>query len=190
MAVSFFRWALYLLSSFGDLDLLSRPQTYQKAKTVVCYCAHFAVVCVRACVHACVRACVSLLSSYPSPNCAWLLNVLCEESADNSYQSPNCAWLFSVHCEESRNNSYRSPNCAWLLNAHCEESANKSYPSPNCAWWLSVHCEESKNKGVDKCLRDVAQTQQQRPELPVVTLTWHAGKYLSLIHISEPTRRA
>ena len=25
--------------------------------------------------------------------------------------------------------------------------------------------------------KDVTQTQQQRPELPVVTFTWHASKY-------------
>ena len=26
-------------------------------------------------------------------------------------------------------------------------------------------------------MKDVAQAQQQRPELPMVTLTWHAHKY-------------
>ena len=36
-------------------------------------------------------------------------------------------------------------------------------------------CAESTNKG----LKDVMQTQQQRPNLPTVVLTWHASKYIS-----------
>ena len=32
------------------------------------------------------------------------------------------------------------------------------------------------NKGVNECMKDITQAQQQRPELPMVTLTWHACK--------------
>ena len=35
---------------------------------------------------------------------------------------------------------------------------------------------ESTHKGVNWCLKNVTQVQQQRPELPTVTLTWHAYK--------------
>ena len=38
-------------------------------------------------------------------------------------------------------------------------------------------CEQSVNKGVDSRSKDVTQTQQQKPESPTITLTWHAGKY-------------
>ena len=38
-------------------------------------------------------------------------------------------------------------------------------------------CVESTNKGVNVRWKDVTQTQQQRPESPTVTLTWHASKY-------------
>ena len=38
-------------------------------------------------------------------------------------------------------------------------------------------CAESANKGVNKLSKDVTQTQQQRPELLTVTLTWRASKY-------------
>ena len=37
-------------------------------------------------------------------------------------------------------------------------------------------CSEPINKGVNYCSKDVTQTQQQRPESPTVTLTWHASK--------------
>ena len=33
------------------------------------------------------------------------------------------------------------------------------------------------HKGVNQCLKNVTQAQQQKPELPSVTLTWHASKY-------------
>ena len=36
---------------------------------------------------------------------------------------------------------------------------------------------ESTHKGVNQRSKDVTQTQQQRPELPTVTLTWHASTY-------------
>ena len=36
---------------------------------------------------------------------------------------------------------------------------------------------ESTNKAVNYHSKDITQTQQQRPELPMVTLTWHACKY-------------
>ena len=36
---------------------------------------------------------------------------------------------------------------------------------------------ESTHKGVNQCSKGVTQTQQQRPESPSVTLTWHASKY-------------
>ena len=36
---------------------------------------------------------------------------------------------------------------------------------------------ESTHKGVNQRSKDVTQTQQQRPESPTVTLTWHASKY-------------
>ena len=36
---------------------------------------------------------------------------------------------------------------------------------------------ESTHKGVNLHPKDVTQTQQQRPESPTVTLTWHARKY-------------
>ena len=36
---------------------------------------------------------------------------------------------------------------------------------------------ESTQKGVNLHPKDVTQTQQQRPESPTVTLTWHASKY-------------
>ena len=35
-------------------------------------------------------------------------------------------------------------------------------------------CTGSTHKGVNQCLKYVIQVQQQRPELPTVTLTWHA----------------
>ena len=38
-------------------------------------------------------------------------------------------------------------------------------------------CAESTNKEINYHLKDVTQTQQQRPESPKVTLTWHASKY-------------
>ena len=36
---------------------------------------------------------------------------------------------------------------------------------------------ESTHKGVNQRSKDVTQTQQQRPESPMVTVTWHACKY-------------
>ena len=36
---------------------------------------------------------------------------------------------------------------------------------------------ESTHKGVNQCSKYVTQVQQQRPESPTVTLTWHACKY-------------
>ena len=33
------------------------------------------------------------------------------------------------------------------------------------------------HRGVNQRLKDVTQTQQQRPESPTATLTWNAGKY-------------
>ena len=36
---------------------------------------------------------------------------------------------------------------------------------------------KSTDKGVNQHSKDVTQTQQQRPESPTVTLTWHASKY-------------
>ena len=38
-------------------------------------------------------------------------------------------------------------------------------------------CAESIHKGVNRRLKDIPQTQQQRPELPMVTPIWHASKY-------------
>ena len=35
---------------------------------------------------------------------------------------------------------------------------------------------EPTHKGVHWCSKDVTQVQQQRPELPTVTLTWHVCK--------------
>ena len=37
-------------------------------------------------------------------------------------------------------------------------------------------CAESPNKGVNPRSKDIKQTQQQRPESPSVTLTWHVSK--------------
>ena len=42
---------------------------------------------------------------------------------------------------------------------------------------IQVWFKNQQNKGANQCLKDVAQTQQQRPELPMVTFTWHARKY-------------
>ena len=39
------------------------------------------------------------------------------------------------------------------------------------------HPAESTNKGVNWHSKDVTQTQLQKPELPPITLTWHASKY-------------
>jgi len=36
---------------------------------------------------------------------------------------------------------------------------------------------ESTNKGVNQRSKDVTPTQQQRPDLPTVTLVWHASLY-------------
>ena len=36
---------------------------------------------------------------------------------------------------------------------------------------------ESTHKGVNQCSKYVTQVQQQRPESPMVTLTWHRCKY-------------
>ena len=38
-------------------------------------------------------------------------------------------------------------------------------------------CAESTNKGVNLRSKYITQVQQQRPESPTVTLTWHACKY-------------
>ena len=56
----------------------------------------------------------------------------------------------------------------------------------NRSRYMSVLCPKKKSrknkvesirKGVNQRSKDVTQTQQQRPESPAVTLTWHAGKY-------------
>ena len=38
-------------------------------------------------------------------------------------------------------------------------------------------CAESTNKGVNSRSKYITQVQQQRPESPTVTLTWHTCKY-------------
>ena len=37
--------------------------------------------------------------------------------------------------------------------------------------------QDSTHKGVNQRSKDATQTQQQRPESPTVTLTWHASKH-------------
>ena len=52
----------------------------------------------------------------------------------------------------------------------------RSFPSNSFEFpfqWSS----ESTHKIVDLCLKDITETQQQRPESPTVTLTWHASTY-------------
>ena len=57
-------------------------------------------------------------------------------------------------------------------------------------------CAESTCKGVNQHSKDVTQTKEQRPELPTVTLTWHASKlqenaplveFIHLVYLSEET---
>ena len=47
-----------------------------------------------------------------------------------------------------------------------------------CIIWIRLRprCEIN-TQGLNHCSKDVTQTQQQRPELPTVTLTWHASEY-------------
>ena len=42
--------------------------------------------------------------------------------------------------------------------------------------WTSVH-QRNQHKGVNQRSKYVTQVQQERPESPTVTLTWHACKY-------------
>ena len=49
-------------------------------------------------------------------------------------------------------------------------------PSPRFSSWFDSKTE-SIQKGVNKRSKHVTQTQQQRPESPTVTLTWHVCKY-------------
>ena len=41
----------------------------------------------------------------------------------------------------------------------------------------NTRCVQSTHKGVNLHSKDVTQAQQQRPQYPTVTLTWHASKY-------------
>ena len=43
-------------------------------------------------------------------------------------------------------------------------------------------CTESTHKGVNQRSKYITQVQQQRPESPTVTLTWHASKYIYKVH--------
>jgi len=49
-------------------------------------------------------------------------------------------------------------------------------------------CAESTHRGVNWCLKDVIQlqAQQQRPESPIITLTWYACKVNFKVH--KPTK--
>ena len=43
----------------------------------------------------------------------------------------------------------------------------------------------STHRGVNSRPKDVTQTQQQKPEVPTVTLTWHACKYRVWLHLCD-----
>ena len=47
----------------------------------------------------------------------------------------------------------------------------------------------STNKGVNWCAKDITQTQQQKPESPTITLTWHASNY-KVQYIRDPNNSA
>ena len=50
-----------------------------------------------------------------------------------------------------------------------------------CVWIFSqtvfIQWLQPTHRGVNQHSKDITQTQQQRPESPTVTLTWHARKY-------------
>ena len=75
---------------------------------------------------------------------------------------------------------YRHPRLGDIIFSKCD---SKGYLYYYCDKITQVNYDvspfyhsESTHKGVNELSKDVSQTQQQRPELPAVTLTWHAGK--------------
>ena len=63
----------------------------------------------------------------------------------------------------------------WNLKSACVESQESLCGIPRVLVWNpKTACVES-TKGVNHLLKDVPRT-QQRPELPTITLTWHASR--------------
>ena len=68
----------------------------------------------------------------------------------------------------------------WDQHRRCMPPANKishEYCNLFPEWPQVPTCAESTNKGVNQCLKDITQTQQQSSESPTVALNWHASKY-------------
>ena len=64
----------------------------------------------------------------------------------------------------------------WSLCTLCLLACHGSYRK-RLRSLLVCLCEESTGRGVNQRSKYVTQVQQQRPELPTVTPTWHACKY-------------
>ena len=75
-------------------------------------------------------------------------------------------FAFPVHSTSFPPETFSSMRC-YVIN--CESSSLKQIEAQST-------CTESTNKGVNEHSKDVAQTQQQRPESLRVTLAWHASK--------------
>ena len=59
----------------------------------------------------------------------------------------------------------------------CHEEGAGPVPGERGSQLLHVVWHQSAHKGVNQCLKCVPQIQQQRPESPTVSLTWHEYKY-------------
>ena len=71
------------------------------------------------------------------------------------------------------------PNSNWMSLVPCMQRYNYKV-NKLCQELISAQLQLSKstNRGVNQCSKYVTRVQQQRPESPTVTLTWHACKYM------------
>ena len=78
----------------------------------------------------------------------------------------------NLHSLVLSNENQRSfkPSVVLILRYKDDEEAEKQNK-------LSCFCGVNTQKGVHQRLKDVTQTQQQRYELPMVTLAWHVSKH-------------
>ena len=86
-------------------------------------------------------------------------------------------------------------HCVWYRFRRRRKQKNQILKHSSIVLFSSVSLSsslsaESTHRGVNQCLKYVIQVQRQRPESPMVTLTWHVCKYkVHKLHRGTPSKR-
>ena len=151
-----------------------------RACACVCVCV---CVRVRACLRACVRACVPACVCVCVVCCCFLL---CFSSCCCSFVCCCCCCCFwcvcGLGCSLIYVHAVGAAVAVLRISTTPLSSTNLGQKHGSTRNDTSLHAKkadelESTHKGVNQCSKDVTQVQQQRPESPTVTLTWHACKH-------------